>query len=79
MTTEVRTQLICSCGHKGLILMRENDAPFTRQHESYSVIDLIGENFYVDGRSANWKEVFREMKPKCPHCGSELTEHNIEN
>jgi hypothetical protein len=57
--------------------MRENDAPFSRQYESYSLENLIADNFSIQDRFAKWDEVFHEMKPACPQCGSSLTEANI--
>jgi hypothetical protein len=57
--------------------MRENDAPFSRQYEDYSLDGLKGNSFSVLDRFAKWDEVFREMKPVCPECGSKLTEDNI--
>lgn len=78
MTTVTRTKLVCQCGHHGLIVMREYDAPFSRQYESYSLEKLNGQSFSVQDRFAQWDEVFREMKPACPACGAALTEQNIQ-
>ena len=47
MTTVTRTTLVCQCGHEGTIVMRENDAPFSRQYESYSLEKLHGQSFSV--------------------------------
>ena len=58
--------------------MRENDAPFSRQHEDYSLDGLKGDSFSVLDRFAKCDEVFREMKPVCLQRGSKLTEDNIE-
>lgn len=49
MTTVTRTKLVCSCGHQGCIVMRENDAPFSRQYESYSLENLDGGRLSVNG------------------------------
>ena len=59
--------------------MRENDAPFSRQYESYSLENLEGESFSVNGGSAKWDEVFREMKPVFPRCRAKLTESNFDH
>lgn len=77
MTTVTRTKLVCACGHEGVIVMRENDAPFSRQYESYSLEGLRGDSFSVQDRFAKWDEVFREMKPVCTQCENSLTEANI--
>lgn len=63
---------------RGTIVMRENDAPFSRQYESYSLEKLIGQSFSVQDRFAQRDEVFWEMKPACPACGLALTEQNIQ-
>ena len=78
MTTVTRTNLKCACGHQGSIVMRKNDAPFSRQYESYSLDGLNGDSFSALGRFAKWDEVFREMEPVCPQCGVKLIEGNIE-
>lgn len=54
MTTVTRTKLVCQCGHQGMIVMRENDAPFSRQYESYSLENLNGQSFSVQDRFAQW-------------------------
>jgi hypothetical protein len=77
MTTVTRTKLVCACGHEGKIVMRENDAPFSRQYEDYSLTGLNGQSFSVQDRFALWDEVFREMRPSCPACGAGMTEANI--
>ncbi len=77
MTTVTRTKVVCTCGHEGMIVMRENDAPFSRQYESYSLEGLGGDSFSVQDRFAKWDEVFRKMKPTCSQCGNGLTEVNL--
>ena len=77
MTTVTRTKLICSCGHVGTIVMSENDAPFSRQYESYSLEGLSGDSFSIQDRFAKWDEVFQKMKPACHKCGNGLTEAGI--
>ena len=53
--------------------MSENDQPYSVSWESYSVVDLIGGSHLVEHRSAQWEEVFNEIKPSCPKCGASLT------
>ena len=48
-------------------------------YRDYCTLDgLNGDSFSVQDRFAKWDEVFREMKPVCPQCGSKLTDDNIE-
>jgi hypothetical protein len=61
-----------------MIVMRENDAPFSLQYESYSLEELNGANFSAQDRFAKWDEVFWEMKPGCPQCGCGLIKNNID-
>ena len=76
MTTVIRNKLKCSCGHEGSIKMKENDAPFSRQYEDYSLENLTGTSFSVLG-SAKLDEVFENMKPICPQCGTLLTQAHL--
>jgi DNA-directed RNA polymerase subunit RPC12/RpoP len=79
MTIVTRTRLVCPCGHEGMIVMRENDAPFSMQREDYSLDGLNGSGFSVLDTFAKWDEVFLKMNPTCPKCGSKLNEVNIAN
>ena len=56
--------------------MSENDAPFSRSWESYTLVDLDGSDFDVDGM-ALWDKVFAAMKPTCPVCGNHLTPDDL--
>lgn len=60
-----------------MIVMRENDALFSRQYESYSLVGLARDNFSVQDRFAKWNEVFQEMKLVSTQCENSLTEANI--
>jgi hypothetical protein len=62
-----------------MIVMRENDAPFSRQREDYSLDGLEGSGFSVLDTIAKWDEVFLKMNPTCPKCGAKLNEANIAN
>lgn len=72
MTTRTRYTVKCSCSHVGAIRMSENDQPYSKQWESYSLEDLEGgSGFSVDG-FAKWDEVFNALKPVCPKCKKAL-------
>lgn len=73
MTTRTSYPVRCKCGHEGAIRMSENDQPYSANWESYTVVDLIGGSHSVERRSAHWEEVFEEIKPACPKCGTALT------
>lgn len=66
----------CSCGHVGSIIMRENDAPFSGNWESYKPRNLNGEDFQTT-EFITWDSVFKEMKLSCPKCGQALTPQNF--
>ena len=51
--------------------MSENDAPFSKQYESYRLEELDGTSYYLEG-VADWTEVFAAMKPQCPKCKAQL-------
>jgi hypothetical protein len=76
MTTVTTTTLVCACGHSGAIKMRENDAPFSRQYEDYSLVDLDGESFSTDGY-VSLEEAIKHMRPQCPKCGSMLSKQHV--
>lgn len=57
--------------------MSENDQPYSRMWERYSLEGLDGGSYSVDG-SASMDEVFSAMKPKCPKCHRSLTAKNLE-
>ena len=58
--------------------MSENDQPFSKQYESYTLENLNGNSFRIDG-FAEWDRVFLEMKPQCPKCGSLFTPANFDS
>jgi hypothetical protein len=69
MTTHHREPVVCECGHKGIVHWSENDQPFSKQWEEYSISGFDGEGFYVDGWTTVGDALLR-MKPKCPKCGA---------
>jgi hypothetical protein len=77
MTMRTQYPMTCSCGHKGAIKMSENDQPFSKCWESYSLEDLNGDSYYVEG-FADWPQVFNNLRPTCPVCGSQLSSDNFD-
>lgn len=76
MTMRTSYPLICSCGHMGAIKMSENDQPYSKPWESYSLENMSGGSFRIEG-AADWPEVFEAMKPICPQCEKALTPENF--
>lgn len=76
MTMRSRYPMACSCGHKGALLLRENDQPYSKMWESYSLEGFDGGSYRVDG-FADLSTVMAAIAPKCPKCGSGITSLNF--
>lgn len=61
MTMRDFTWYQCACGHKGAVVVSENDQPYSRMWEQTSLRDLEG--------SAE--------QPICPKCKAALTRANV--
>ena len=68
--------MVCACGHRGALLLRENDQPYSKMWESYSLENLDGGSYRVDG-FADLPTVLAAIAPTCPKCGSQLTAQNF--
>ena len=77
MTMRTTYPLTCSCGHKGAIKMSENDQPYSKAWERYSLDGFNGGDFGVEG-FANWEAVFSALKPTCPKCGAVLSPNSLD-
>lgn len=78
MTMTTKTLMICECGHRGHIKLKENDTPYSVGFwEKYSVENLTGVA-YVTESSRSWTELIKKINPGCPVCGRKLTEKNIQ-
>lgn len=62
-------KITCTCGHEGSVSMSENDAPYTKQWEGWSVSGFDGQDFQIDG-SCNLPEAIKKLKPVCRNCGA---------
>lgn len=69
MTTHYREPVACECGHPGEVRWKENDQPFSKQWESYSISGFEGDGFQVEG-FVTLSDALERMKPKCPECGA---------
>jgi len=67
----MRTQepIICECGHKGALHCKENDAPFSRMYEDYSVTGFQGESISITDNDKRPDDMLAAMSLKCPECG----------
>ena len=77
MTMRTAYSLTCFCGHKGAIRMRENDQPYSKPWEGYSLDNLDGNCFNING-SACWVDFIEAMKPSCPQSKKKLTQENFD-
>lgn len=68
MTMRHKEPVECECGHQGTLHWSENDAPFSKQWEEYSMSGFDAEGFYINGFTTSHEALIR-MKPKCPSCG----------
>lgn len=77
MTMHTRYPLTCSCGHKGSLKMTENDQPYSKMYERYSLEGFNGGTYSVDGYTS-LQVAIEQIKPVCPNCGTELTADNLD-
>ena len=77
MTMRTRYRLVCDCGHEGHVKLSENDQPYSKNWERYTLEDFDGGSYSVDG-SASMAEAFKAMKPTCPKCHKALTATHLE-
>lgn len=69
--------VICNCGHKGQIILKENDTPYSANYwESYSLKDLSGRASAIPDKS-DWETIFRLMRITCPKCNAILSSANL--
>lgn len=69
MTTHHEEPVVCECGHAGIVHWSENDQPFSKQWEKYSIAGFTGEGFYIEGFTTLIDAIER-MNPRCPTCGA---------
>lgn len=69
MTTYSEEALICECGHKGILHLKENDQPYSSLWESYSLEGFEGRSLTITSYADMPKDLLAYMNPKCPKCG----------
>lgn len=69
MTTTSLKPLICECGHMGNLKRRENNQPFSKLWEEYSLEEFDGGTVTVTADNKRPGDLLAVLKPKCPECG----------
>lgn len=69
MTTSTYEALVCECGYQGRLKCRENDAPFSKPWEEYSLTGFEGGTATFAPYCTDVKALLPTLKPKCPQCG----------
>jgi hypothetical protein len=70
VTTHWKEPVVCECGHTGVVHWAENDQPFSRQWERYSIEGFDGQGFEIAG-TIILDEALAQMNPACPACGAQ--------
>ncbi len=68
MTMRQKIAVKCECGHTGVVHWSENDQPYSKAWEKYTLEGFKGSEFYTEGPVA-LSEALKEMQPQCPRCG----------
>jgi len=77
MTTHTKHALQCQCGHTGYLRMAENDQPFSKQYEKYSLEGFDGDGYYIEGFTTS-ADALSQMNVTCPKCKSSISGENLE-
>ena len=68
--------ITCSCGHTGFLYLKENDSPFSKSWEEYTLEGFKGSDYVASEKPATSADIIQNMKPVCPKCGKAITELN---
>jgi ribosomal protein S27AE len=77
MTTHTKYVLRCQCGHTGYLRMVENDQPFSKQHEKYSLDGFDGDSYYIEDFTTP-AYALSQMNATCPKCNISISNENLE-
>jgi hypothetical protein len=69
VTSTTRSPIICECGHQGHLVCSENDQPFSKLWEDYSLGGFSGDELTITSYANKPKNMLAALKPKCPECG----------
>lgn len=64
MTMTTYTHLVCECGHRGTLKLRENDQPYSKEWSQETYIDGDHRQQYSGTNST-----FHAAEQTCPACG----------
>lgn len=70
MASRLRTPVYCVCGHKGTLVCKENDSPFSRMWEEYSLSGFKAEGIEDTADTTSDEPILKRMQPTCPECGA---------
>ena len=65
MASRTRTPIYCECGHEGIESCKENDSPFSRMWERYSLTGFSGNNYEREAADPMDKSPLEHMNPTC--------------
>lgn len=77
MTERTGFKVVCDCGHEGTIVCAENDSPFSRSYEEYTLNGLNGGTKHYTPFAKTWEIVIQDLEPTCPKCGAKIKVSNI--
>ena len=69
MTTRTVEAYVCECGHKGYVVCRENDAPYSSLWESYSLDGFGGGKLTITNYKDMPADIMAALKARFPSCG----------
>jgi len=68
MTTRTKDRIKCQCGHTGYLKCAENDQPFSKLWEKYSLDGFDGNIIEITSFDEMPDNILSAMCPKCPNC-----------
>jgi hypothetical protein len=67
MPTEIKTPILCQCGHGGFLTCTESRRPFS--FEFYSLEGFTGKQLMVTDSGSTPNDLLANLEPACPACG----------
>jgi len=69
MTMHTKEAIVCRCGHEGFLECSENDQPYSRLWESYSLEGFNGGGLTITNYRDMPEDLLAAPNPTCPVCG----------
>ncbi|HEY1723988.1 MAG TPA: hypothetical protein VGF89_01090 [Steroidobacteraceae bacterium] len=69
MTSTTRSQIVCQCGHRGFVVLRKNDQPYSALWEHFSLEGFSGETITVTSYGQMPDDILAALRPTCAQCG----------